>query len=326
MGDIVMRARSLGHRRLPTRPAAGLWVFAALMLGAIMLAGAPYPSAAQAARTNGLIMLIEFEHIEGVRQWERELDKRSLTALVQVQHNVLARYPRDFGRLALKGHTLAGLYAEKAFWDVPYEEQLGHMREVKTTVEGITLRPMRVFGSRYFAYDENTLRAADALGIEYVLARGTAAERAIIYAPKEYKAKIISVSNVPFGEMGAGSLCDYSLWARGSTDTDFASVVERVIAGKPSDMILVSHAYLGGTKIKWWRTYEAALARPEVSWRKFNDWVGAVQVVTLPNAEIPANREVKYEAPRPAVPLDQLEDIPGVRSEPAAPTDSLICQ
>lgn len=325
-----MRARLLGHRRLPTRSAAGLWPFAALMFGAIVFAGLPRSSAAQAApaaaRTNGLIMLIEFEHIEGVRQWERELDKRGLTALVQAQHNVLIKYPRDFGRLALKGYALAGLYAEKAFWDVPYEEQLARMREVKITVEGITLRPMRVFGSRYFAYDENTLRAADALGIEYVLARGTAAERAVIYAPKEYRAKIISVSNVPFGEMGTGSLCDYSLWARGSTDADFAGVVDRVIAGKPSDLILVSHAYLGGTKIKWWRTYEAALARPEVIWRRFDDWVGALNVVTLPNAEIPANREVKYEAPRPAVPLDKLEDIAGVRSERAVPTDSLICQ
>ena len=94
---------------------------------------------------------------------------------------------------------------------------------------------MRVFGSRYFAYDENILRAADALGVEYVLARGTAGERATVYAPREYKAKIISVSNVPFGEMGTGSLCDYSLWARGSTDEDSANVVDKVLARRPSD-------------------------------------------------------------------------------------------
>ena len=68
------------------------------------------------------------------------------------------------------------------------------------------------------------------------------------------------MSNVPFADMGTGSLCDYSLWARGSTDADFANVVQNVLARRPSDMILVSHAYLGGTKAKWWRTYEAALA------------------------------------------------------------------
>ena len=171
--------------------------------------------------TNGLIMLIEFEKIEGVRHWERELDRRGLTALIQAQFNVLNEYPKDFERLATKGYPIAGLYAEKPFWDVPYDEQYARMREAKEVVEHITHKPMRLFGSRYFAYDENTLRAADALGIEYVLGRGTAGALATIYAPSEYKAKIISVSNVPFAEMGTGSFCDYSLWARGSTEQGF---------------------------------------------------------------------------------------------------------
>lgn len=325
-----MRASLPTRRMASTGPRAGAGLRALCAAAVMTLAATMSPASAQtsptAPATNALVMLIEFERIEGVRHWERELDKRGLTALVQAQYDVLAKYPKDFGRLALKGYTLAGLYAEKAFWDMPYDEQLARMREVKAEVEKITLRPMRVFGSRYFAYDENTLRAADALGVEYVLARGTAGARAIIYAPQEYKAKIVSVSNVPFKEMGSGSLCDYSLWARGSTDLDFASAVERAIAGRPSDMILVSHAYLGGTKIKWWRAYEAALARPDVAWRRFDDWVGAVQVVDLPFARIPTNREVKYDIPRPAVPLDKLEDIPGVGSEPAPPSDSLLCQ
>jgi hypothetical protein len=197
---------------------------------------------------------------------------------------------------------------------------------VKEVVERITQRPMRVFGSRYFAYDDNTLRAADSLGVEYVLARGTAGERAVIYAPREYKTKIISVSNVPFKEMGSGSLCDYSLWARGSSDEDFAKAVDAVIASRPSDMILVSHAYLGGTKIKWWRTYESALARNEVTWRGFNDWTRAVTVVQLPNAQIPVNREVKYMEPQPAVPFWRLDDIPGLAPEGDVKTDGMICQ
>jgi hypothetical protein len=272
-------------------------------------------------------MLIEFEKIEGIRQWERQLDRRGLTALVQAQHNVIAEYPKDFSRLALKGYPIAGLYAEKAFWDVPYEEQLARMREVKDAIEKTTVvKSMRVFGSRYFAYDQNTLRAADALGVEYVLARGTAGERATVYAPREYKAKIISVSNVPFGEMGTGSLCDYSLWARGSTDEDFANVVDRVLARRPSDMILVSHAYLGGTKAKWWRTYEKALGSNDVQWRRFDDWVKAIQVVVLPFDEIPVNREVKYDAPKPAVPLDRLEDLPGLKSESPMKSDEPLCQ
>jgi hypothetical protein len=310
------------------RPA--LW-FALLTVFAIIVTLHPLqPLVAQSpsavSRGNGLIMLLEFEKIRGIRHWEAELDRRGLTALVQAQHDVLAKYPGDFARLAAKGYVVAGTYSEKAFWDVPYELQLAHMRQVKEVVERITQRPMRVFGSRYFAYDDNTLRAADSLGVEYVLARGTAGERAVIYAPREYKTKIISVSNVPFKEMGSGSLCDYSLWARGSSDEDFAKAVDAVIASRPSDMILVSHAYLGGTKIKWWRTYESALARNEVTWRGFNDWTRAVTVVQLPNAQIPVNREVKYMEPQPAVPFWRLDDIPGLAPEGDVKTDGMICQ
>ena len=286
----------------------------------------PVPSPEPAPRINGLIMLIEFEGIDGVRHWERELNRRGLAALVQAQENVLKQWPDDFRRLASEGYVISGLYAETAFWDVPYADQFRLMREVKQAVESETGRTMRVFGSRYFAYDANTLKAADALGIEYVLGRGTAGERAVIYAPREYRAKVISVSNVPFKEMGSGSLCDYSLWARGSTAEDFASVVDRVIAKRPTDLILVSHSYLGGTKIKWWRTYEAALARTEVAWRGFDEWVRAVKVVNLAYADIPVNREVKYVAPRPAVPLEQLEDIPGVRQKPGAAGKLGVCQ
>jgi hypothetical protein len=336
MEDGMMRdlsAYSLASQRcrqIARRTAAAV-AFAVVALLPLVAAQSPRAQLAPAqTRTNGLIMLLEFERIRGVRHWEAELDRRGLTALVQAQYDVLAKYPADFARMAGKGYVVAGIFSEKAFWDVPYEEQLARMREVKAEVEKITHKPMRVFGSRYFAYDENTLRAADALGVDYVLARGTAAERAIIYAPREYKAKIISVSNVPFKEMGTGSLCDYSLWARGSSDRDFAEVVDKVLAGRPSDLILVSHAYLGGTKLKWWQTYEKALASEHVTWRGFDDWVRAVKVVSAPNAEIPVNREVKYEEPKPAVPFWLLEDIPNLPPEgPAASpgqSQELICQ
>jgi hypothetical protein len=320
-----MKIESLPHRgfRPMTLLAAGLAALLMALAACQSVQQAPSPPP---TRVNGLIMLIEFEGIDGLRHWEGELDKRGLTALVQAQDNILKQWPGDFRRLAAKGYPIAGIQGDKAFWDVPYDEQYRLMKQVKETVEELTGRPMRVFGSRYFAYDANTLEAADALGIEYVLARGTAGERAVIYAPREYRAKIISVSNVPFKEMGSGSLCDYSLWARGSTDQDFASVVDRVIARRPSDLILVSHAYLGGAKAKWWRTYEAALARPEVAWRGFDDWMRAVQVVTLPDADIPVNREVKYVAPQPAVPLEQLEDVPGVRPEGKTGDATGACQ
>lgn len=277
--------------------------FAAMSLATTAVAQTP---------TNGLMMLIEFERIEGLRHWERELDQRGLTALLQVQRDLMQKYPEDFARLAAKGYPVSGLDAEKPFWDMPYDQQLARMRAAKEVVENITHRPMRVFGSRYFAYDENTLKAADALGVEYVLGRGTAGALATIYAPREYKVKVISVSNVPFGDMGTGSLCDYSLWARGSTAKDFAAMLDKVLTSRQVDLILVSHAYIGGTYQGWWQAYESALARPEVKWQPFEKWIAAVKVNAMPVADIPVNREVKYDKPKPAVPLEKLELLPNL--------------
>ena len=293
--------------------------FFASALASIALAvllGASFGTRALAQTpSNGLIMLLEFEGIDGLRHWEQELDKRGLTALVQAQPNVMHKYPADFARMAAKGYPIAGIDAEKPFWDVPYDQQYARIRQAKDAVENITHQPMRVFGSRYFAYDENTLRAADALGIDYVLGRGTAGALATIYAPREYKAKIISVSNVPFAEMGTGSLCDYSLWARGSTGADFAGVVDKVLASGLSDLILVSHAYLGGLYAEWWRVYQAALANQHVTWRSFDQWVGSVKVSAQPLADIPVNREVKYDVPKPAIPLEKLQMLPELQGK-----------
>ena len=295
-------------RAMRWRPICTAIVIALTVFGFAPLVHAQTP-------TNGLIMLIEFEKIDGIRHWERELGQRGLTALIQAQNNVLKEYPEDFARLAAKGYTISGIDAEKPFWGLAYDEQLARIRAVKQSVERITHNSMRVFGSRYFAYDENTLRAADALGIEYLLGRGTAGALATIYAPREYKAKIISVSNVPFAEMGTGSLCDYSLWARGSTGKEFGSVVDKVLASGLSDLILVSHAYLGGQYTEWWRVYEAALANKLVAWRSFDQWVSSVKINARALVEIPVNREVKYDVPKPAVPLEKLELLPELRGK-----------
>lgn len=165
---------------------------------------------------NGLVMLIEFDKIEGILQWEKELDSRGLNALLQVQEQVLSENPEVFKRLASKGYEVAGIYGDEPFWDMPYEEQYKHMKDSKDLVESIIAKDIKVFGSKYFAYDENTLKAADALGIDYILGRGVNDVEAVVYQPEEYNTKVISVSNVDVGEMGRGSLCDYSLWARGS--------------------------------------------------------------------------------------------------------------
>lgn len=282
------------------------------------------------SKINTMLMLIEFEKIDGVLQWEKELDKRNLTALVKVQDNVLKENSEVFKRLAYKGYEIAGGYDKAAFWNMSYDEQFKYLKESKDLVEKITGKEMRVFGSRYFAYDETTLKAADALGIKYILGRGVNDVEATIYQPKEYKVKVISVTNVDVGEpMGRGSLCDYSLWARGTDATEFGKILDQSVAKKPINMILVSHAYLGGTRLEWWKEYENALASDKINWNGFDKWMESQKVVTLPNNEIPMNTEVKYVSPNPAKAMEDYEAISGIEGDKTTlptNTDSMMCQ
>lgn len=280
---------------------------------------------------NGLIMLIEFEKIEGILQWEKELDARNLTALLKVQDNVLEDYPEVFKRLAAKGYEVAGGYDEAPFWGMSYDEQYNHLKKSKDLVEKISGKKMRVFGSRYFAYDETTLQAASDLDIDYLLGRWVNDVEAVIYHPQEYSTKVISVSNVDVGEMWRGSLCDYSLWARGSSAVDFNHMLHESLAKQPQNMILVSHAYLGGTRLAWWNEYERVLDSQEVRWTSFDNWIENQAIVELPNAEIPINDEVKYVAPSPEKPIEEYEAIPGIEfldddCSSVEGSDEMMCQ
>jgi hypothetical protein len=281
----------------------------ALGLAAMM---ATAVTAEEAAPINALVYLINTDaeaEIDGLLRWELELRERGLTAMVKASNPVLETYPEVFRRLAQAGHEIIGGYPGIC-WDMPYEEQLAAMQAVKTSMEALTGRPMRVFACSYSSYDENTMRAAEALGVPYVLARGTEDVRALIYRPEEYDVGLIEVSNVEFGELGRGSLCDISLYSRGATEADFAQVFADSVAKSPDSMILVSHPHIGGTKAGYWSVYEAALAEPALTWRTFDDWLAAVTMDNRPYANIPENRELEYLEPHPAVPLEEIADLP----------------
>lgn len=284
------------------------------LITALMLAALPALAEEAPAPINALVYLIETDAeapLDGLLQWELQLRARGLTAMIKASNEVLERNPELFRRLAGEGHVVIGGYPGIC-WDMPYEDQLAEMAAVKAHMEALTGAPMQVFACSYSSYDENTLRAAEELGVPYVLARGTEDVRAVIHRPEEYDVGIIQVSNVEFGEMGRGSLCDISLWSRGATEADFAAVLEESIARAPDSMILVSHPHIGGAKAGYWEVYEAALADPALAWRPFDDWIAAVTELPMPFAAIPDNRELDYLEPAPAVPLDALADLPGV--------------
>ncbi len=288
------------------------------------------PNSIANSKINTMLMLIEFEKIEGIEQWEKELDKKGMTALVKAQDNVLKENPEVFKRLAQKGYEIGGGYDQAPFWDMPYDQQYNYLKASKELVEGITGKPMRAFGSRYFAYDENTLKAADTLGVEYILGRGTKDVEAVVYQPKEYKVKVISVTNVDVGEpMGRGSLCDYSLWARGADAKEFGKIFNESVAKKPTNMILVSHAYLGGTRLEWWKEYEKALSMNQITWNGFDNWLKNQKIITMANADIPLNKEVNYVQPQPVKSMEDYEPISGIEdNKTIVPTipNSMMCQ
>lgn len=278
---------------------------------------------------NSMLMLIEFEKIDGVLQWEKELDNRNLSALINIRADLLEENKEVFKRLSDKGYEVAGVYDKIPFWDVPFEEQYEYMKESQEKIKEITGKDLRVFGSQYFAYDENTLKAADELGIPYILGRGVNDVEATLYAPEEYNVKIISVTNVDVGEpMGRGSLCDYSLWARGADGEEFRRILDESINKNPENMIVVSHAYLGGTRLEWWTEYERILSSPKIDWNGFDAWIANQSVITLPNSEIPVNREVKYTTPNPAKPMEEYHPILGSENieSPDLPDDIMFCE
>ena len=104
-----------------------------------------------------------------------------------------------------------------------------------------------------------------------------------------------------------------------SEDIDYVVVTSDGPTGSP-ERYLIAEARLA--------SYARELGEsPEVTWRGFDAWIGAIEPLSLAAAQIPVNREVHYEAPKPAVPLHQLEDIAGVRQPPARAADIPgVCQ
>jgi hypothetical protein len=259
----------------------------------------------EASETQGLMLLIEFEGTDGLNNFVYELQKRDIPSLLIVTADFVTENCTNIRKLQRYGVEIGGVYPQKPLWDVPYEEQYAAMRETKETIEACTGKPMRVFGSRYFAYDENTVIAAESLGIPFVLARGTTGARATIYQPEEYNVKIFSVSNVSSEKWGTGSLCDYSYWAREGSPEEFGD--ELFAALKHDKISPVSHTYIGGLKAAWNTEYLNFFDNAEVTWVDL-DTFGNIDI-TQPFSEIPDNREVQYTTPKPLIPLDDESNV-----------------
>jgi len=256
-------------------------------------------------KTKGLMLLIEFEGMDSLNNFVSILEKRNIPALLVVSSDFVQKNCESIKALQEKNIEIGGTFSDYPLWDKSYDEQFNIINETKAEIENCTGKEMRVFGSKYFAYDENTVKAAEKLGVKFILARGTTGAKATIYQPEEYNVKIFSVSNVNSKKWGTGSLCDYSYWAREGSPEDFEKeLFGALLYNKISP---VSHTYLSGIKKRWNEVYVQFFDIAKVKWQNLNEF-GQVDE-KMPFSEIPQNREVQYTTPKPAIPLEQEPNI-----------------
>jgi hypothetical protein len=253
----------------------------------------------------GLFLVIDHGNVKGLQHWTDEFERRGIPAVIQTNEYMVTENCGMIKNLCAKGFEICGAYNEKPFWNKPYSFQHEVMSRIKDKIETCTGKPMRIFGSKYSAYDEVTLRSADELGVGYVFARGAAGARAVVFKPEEYNVTIVSVSNVPSKKLGTGSLCDQSLWSRGAYPDSLREILFKVIEDR---IVLVAQTHLSGVKLHWWNAYQDFLDANIVTWKSLDEF--ASNPVSLPNAQIPINNEVQYVTPQPKIPLEQELDYP----------------
>jgi hypothetical protein len=254
----------------------------------------------------GLMILIEFEGTEGLNNFVYMMNERSVPGLLSVSADFVEENCEFIKGLQQYDIEIAGAAPGEPFWDMPYEEQYETIKDTKDRIEACIGTEIRVVSSRYFAYDENTLKVAEELDIEYVFARGTTGAKATIYKPEEYDVKLFSVSNIDSPKWGTGSLCDYSYWAREGTPQDFMDEVYSAF-DTYEKVSPVSHTYLGGLKERWNEVYVDMFDNLEVNWVDL-DTFGEVDVYASVE-EIPVNTEVQYTTPKPEIPLDKEAEV-----------------
>jgi hypothetical protein len=253
----------------------------------------------------GMFLIIDHGNVKGLKHWTDEFERRGMPAVIQTNEYMITENCDMIRNLCAKGFEICGAYNERPFWNEPYSFQQEVMSRIKDKVETCTGKPMRIFGSKYSAYDEVTLRAADKLGVGYVFARGAAGARAVVYKPEEYNVTIVSVSNVSAKQMGTGSLCDQSLWSRGEDPDGLREILFNL---KEDRIILVAQTHLSGVKLHWWNVYQDFLDARIVTWKSLDEF--AANPIVLPNAKIPVNTEIKYLTPQPKISLEQEPDYP----------------
>lgn len=255
-----------------------------------------------------MMLLIEFQNTDGLVNMVNDMKERDVKGLLMVSGSFIEKHADVLKEILKTGVVeLAPSYDPEPFWGMPYDRQyeiISEMIKNAQTYLGVT---PRVISSRYMASDENTVKVAQALGIEYITARGTTELATTIYKPEEYDVKIISVSNIDVPEFKYGSFCDYSFYERNGSPEDMETQYKRAIQNEK--FMAVSHTYIGGYKERWNDMWHRFWDNYEVDWVDL-DTLGSVDK-EMPMWQIPVNKNAPYtpEKIRPAVSYEDETNV-----------------
>jgi len=262
----------------------------------------------EAAVPQAMMLLIEFQNTDALANMVNDMKERNIKGLLMVNEDFIEKHYTVLKEILKTGVVeLAPSYDYEPFWGMSYDKQyeaISNMIKNAQTYLGVT---PRVISSRYMASDENTVKVAQELGIEYITARGTTELATTIYKPEEYDVKIISVSNIDIPEFKYGSFCDYSFYERNGSPEDMEEQYKRAIQNKK--FIAVSHTYIGGYKKRWNDMWHRFWDNYNVNWVDL-DTLGTVDK-TMPMWQIPVNKNAPYtpEKIRPAIPYEKEENV-----------------
>lgn len=154
----------------------------------------------------GMLLILDRRNRRGLKHWGDEVEKRGIPAVIQVDDFMIDENGELIRELANKGFEICGANNERPFWNEPYDSQHAEISRIKDKLQKCIDRTMRLFSSKYFAYNEFTLQITDKLDIEYIFARGVTGASSFTYKAEEYNTKILSVSNILSPEIDSGSL------------------------------------------------------------------------------------------------------------------------
>lgn len=294
-----------------------LLIIPALMIGVLLLLAGEYffinkyvckNTQTDTPTPQAMMLLIELQNTDGLVNMVNDMKERDVKGLLMVSGSFIQKHAEVLKEVLKTGVVeLAPSYGPEPFWGMSYEKQyeiISQMIENAQTYLGVT---PRVISSRYMASDENTVKVAQALGIEYITARGTTDLATTVYKPEEYDVKIISVSNIDVPEFKYGSFCDYSFYERNGSPEDMETQYKRAIQNEK--FMAVSHTYIGGYKERWNDMWHRLWDNYEVDWVDL-DTLGSVDK-EMPMWQIPVNKNAPYtpEKIRPAIPYEEEENV-----------------